>query len=96
MRYLQFLPLIARAQFVVTDSGGLQAECYYLGLPCAIHRERTETPQHIGNTVVLTEMRADRLTEFLDTFQTRRGESYLDRYHPSDIIVDTLAELGYC
>ncbi|QRP46478.1 UDP-N-acetylglucosamine 2-epimerase [Amycolatopsis sp. FDAARGOS 1241] len=96
MRYLKFLPLVARAEYVVTDSGGLSAECYYLGLPCAVHRERTETPQHLGETVVLTEMRGDKLQNFLDTYQNRRGESWMDKYHPSDIIVDTLAQLGYC
>jgi UDP-N-acetylglucosamine 2-epimerase (non-hydrolysing) len=96
MRYLQFLPLIARAQFVVTDSGGLQEECAYLGLPCAIHRQRTERQAGIGENVALTEMRTDRLREFLDTFETFRAESRLDRYHPSEIVVSTLARLGYC
>lgn len=96
MRYLEFLPIVGRAQFVVTDSGGLQAECYYLGKPCAVHRERTETPQQLGETVVLTQMRADRLTDFLNTWQRRGGDSYLDRYNPSRIIGDTLTELGYC
>ena len=96
MRYLKFLPLVARAEYVFTDSGGLSAECYYLGLPCAVHRERTETPQHLGETVVLTEMRGDKLQNFLDTYQNRRGESWVDKFHPSEIIVDTLARLGYC
>ncbi|MEC3975141.1 UDP-N-acetylglucosamine 2-epimerase [Amycolatopsis sp. H20-H5] len=96
LRYLQFLPLIAKADYVVTDSGGLSAECYYLGIPCAVHRERTETPHHLGETVVLTEMRGDKLRGFLDTYQDRRGESWMDKYHPSGIIVDTLAQLGYC
>lgn len=96
MRYLKFLPLVARAEYVVTDSGGLSAECYYLGLPCAVHRERTETPQHLGETVVLTEMRGDKLQNFLDTYRNRRGESWMDKYHPSEIIVDSLAQLGYC
>lgn len=96
LRYLKFLPLIARAQYVVTDSGGLQAECYYLGIPCAIHRERTETPQHLGETVVLTGMESGKLRDFLATYQNRRGESWMDKYHPSEIIVNTLAQLGYC
>ncbi|GAA3024458.1 UDP-N-acetylglucosamine 2-epimerase [Actinokineospora globicatena] len=96
MRYLQFLPLMARAKFVVTDSGGLGAECFYLGLPCAIHRERTESPQHIGETVVLTGMQKDKLADFLATYQNRRGPSLVDQYQPSEIIVDTLAQLGHC
>lgn len=96
LRYLKFLPLAARAEYIVTDSGGLAAECFYLGMPCAVHRERTESPQHLGETVMLTEMRGDKLKHFLDTYQDRRGENWMDKYHPSDIIVKTLAQLGYC
>jgi UDP-N-acetylglucosamine 2-epimerase (non-hydrolysing) len=96
LRYLQFLPVLARAKFVVTDSGGLQAECAYLGLPAAIHRERTETPQHLGRTIVLTEMRSEKLAEFLETYQDRRGESQMDRYRPSAVVGDALSHLGFC
>ncbi|HVK22956.1 MAG TPA: UDP-N-acetylglucosamine 2-epimerase [Actinokineospora sp.] len=94
-RYLKFLPLVARAKFVVTDSGGLGAECFYLGKPCAIHRERTESPQHIGETVVLTGMRKADLDDFLATYKDRVGTSMLDEFHPTQIIIDTLRTLGY-
>jgi UDP-N-acetylglucosamine 2-epimerase (non-hydrolysing) len=96
LRYLKFLPLIARAEYVVTDSGGLQEECGYLGTPCAIHRHRTERHVGIGENVMLTEMRADKLREFLAGYETMRGKSLMDKYHPSKVIADTLAQLGYC
>ncbi|MGV9294581.1 UDP-N-acetylglucosamine 2-epimerase [Amycolatopsis sp. NPDC003676] len=96
MRYLKFLPLVARAEYVVTDSGGLQEECGYLGLPCAVHRARTERHVGIGENVILTEMRGDKLQEFLDTYEHRRSDSWMDKYHPSDIVVNSLAQLGYC
>jgi UDP-N-acetylglucosamine 2-epimerase (non-hydrolysing) len=96
LRYLKFLPLIARAEYVVTDSGGLQEECGYLGVPCAIHRHRTERHVGIGQNVLLTEMSADKLREFLDSYQNRRTASLMGKYHPSEVIVDTLAQLGYC
>jgi UDP-N-acetylglucosamine 2-epimerase (non-hydrolysing) len=96
LRYLKFLPLIAHAQYIVTDSGGLQEEAGYLGIPCAIHRQRTERHVGLGENVLLTEMRADKLTNFLETFESRRGVSLMDKYHPSEVIVNKLAELGYC
>jgi UDP-N-acetylglucosamine 2-epimerase (non-hydrolysing) len=96
LRYLQFLPVLARAKFVVTDSGGLQQECSYLGMPAAIHRERTESPSLINETVMLTGMSGDKLADFLDTYQNRRGPSRMDDYHPSELIGDTLSRMGFC
>jgi UDP-N-acetylglucosamine 2-epimerase (non-hydrolysing) len=42
--YLEFLALQRRAQVVVTDSGGIQEETSYLGVPCLTVRENTERP----------------------------------------------------
>jgi UDP-N-acetylglucosamine 2-epimerase (non-hydrolysing) len=42
--YLDFLKLTANAAFVMTDSGGIQAETTILGVPCMTLRENTEWP----------------------------------------------------
>jgi UDP-N-acetylglucosamine 2-epimerase (non-hydrolysing) len=42
--YKDFLALMARATFVLTDSGGLQEETTILGIPCLTLRENTERP----------------------------------------------------
>jgi UDP-N-acetylglucosamine 2-epimerase (non-hydrolysing) len=42
--YLDFLALYSKAKFVMTDSGGLQEETTYLGIPCLTIRENTERP----------------------------------------------------
>ena len=42
--YLQFLALQTRATMVITDSGGIQEETTYLGVPCLTVRENTERP----------------------------------------------------
>ena len=44
MPYVEFLALQARAAVVVTDSGGIQEETTYLGVPCLTMRENTERP----------------------------------------------------
>lgn len=42
--YLDFLALYSQAKFVMTDSGGLQEETTYLGIPCLTIRDNTERP----------------------------------------------------
>jgi UDP-N-acetylglucosamine 2-epimerase (non-hydrolysing) len=42
--YLEFLALETRALAVITDSGGIQEETTFLGVPCLTVRENTERP----------------------------------------------------
>src|SRR5207247_9834712 len=42
--YLDMLGLVAGAQLVITDSGGLQEETTFLGVPCVTVRPNTERP----------------------------------------------------
>jgi UDP-N-acetylglucosamine 2-epimerase (non-hydrolysing) len=42
--YLDFLALQTRATAVITDSGGIQEETTFLGVPCLTVRENTERP----------------------------------------------------
>lgn len=45
--YLDFITLESSAKFVLTDSGGIQEETTYLGVPCLTMRENTERPSTI-------------------------------------------------
>ncbi|MEK0337090.1 MAG: UDP-N-acetylglucosamine 2-epimerase, partial [Nitrosopumilus sp.] len=42
--YFDFLALISQAKIVLTDSGGVQEETTFLGIPCLTLRENTERP----------------------------------------------------
>lgn len=44
LSYIPFMNLVLGAKVVVTDSGGIQEETSYLGIPCLTLRENTERP----------------------------------------------------
>jgi UDP-N-acetylglucosamine 2-epimerase (non-hydrolysing) len=44
MGYVAFMSLVRDAQLIVTDSGGVQEETTYLGIPCLTMRDSTERP----------------------------------------------------
>lgn len=44
VRYREFITLEKNARFILTDSGGIQEETTFLGLPCVTLRPNTERP----------------------------------------------------
>ncbi|MDA3943982.1 MAG: UDP-N-acetylglucosamine 2-epimerase (non-hydrolyzing) [Bacteroidetes bacterium] len=44
LSYLNFLSLVEKAKLVITDSGGIQEETTFLGVPCITVRNNTERP----------------------------------------------------
>lgn len=44
LSYIEFMSLVLDCRFALTDSGGVQEETSYLGIPCLTLRENTERP----------------------------------------------------
>jgi UDP-N-acetylglucosamine 2-epimerase (non-hydrolysing) len=44
LNYIDFMHLVMACTLVITDSGGIQEETTYLGIPCATLRDTTERP----------------------------------------------------
>ena len=62
--YRNFVALLARCTFVLTDSGGIQEEAPSLGKPVLVMRDTTERPEGIqAGTAVLTGANADTIFE---------------------------------
>ncbi len=45
--YLEFAALASQARAIATDSGGLQKEAYWYGVPCVTLRDTTEWPETV-------------------------------------------------
>ena len=63
LSYIPFMNLVFNSRFVITDSGGLQEETTYLGLPCITVRPNTERP-------ITVTRGTNRLCEPQDLFST--------------------------
>ncbi|HEV3485496.1 MAG TPA: UDP-N-acetylglucosamine 2-epimerase, partial [Vicinamibacterales bacterium] len=62
--YLEFLNLLSGAAAVLTDSGGIQEEATFLGIPCLTLRDNTERPVTVEmGTNALLGLRPDRVGE---------------------------------
>jgi len=80
--YIEFMNLISNAAVVVTDSGGVQEETTYLGIPCLTLRDTTERPITIeegSNRLVRPHELIDALGDVMDgRFRTGRRPALWD------------------
>jgi len=76
LSYILFMNLVFNCRFAVTDSGGIQEETTYLGIPCLTMRPNTERPItiHQGTNQLCTpENLENRLEHVLSGDVCRRG-----------------------
>jgi len=92
--YVPFIGLLRRAQFLVTDSGGCQEECAFLGLPCVIHRAVSEHDTGLDGSVVLSKLDLAVVRDFLADPSRWRIPPQAAQAGPSSIIADELERLG--
>jgi UDP-N-acetylglucosamine 2-epimerase (non-hydrolysing) len=76
--YRDFLAVEANAAGVLTDSGGVQEETTFFGVPCFTLRDNTERPVTIrAGTNTLLGLDPERIDEILSMLETR-GQADLD------------------
>ncbi|MEM7032857.1 MAG: UDP-N-acetylglucosamine 2-epimerase [Chloroflexota bacterium] len=88
--YLTFIQLITEAEFVITDGGSIQEECYYLNIPCLIMRAKTEHAQGEGTNIRLANFDQTQINAFLEGYQNLRRTESKDDVFPAKTIVDTV------
>lgn len=80
--YLKMLGLITSAAFVITDSGGVQEETTYLGVPCLTVRANTERPVTVdhGTNRLVVPSREALLKAALDGGYHQSAKPQLERW----------------
>ena len=69
MNYKKFIKNVASSRVVITDSGGIQEETSYMGIPCLTIRDNTERPVTVSegtNTLVSFDMVVDYINKIFD------------------------------
>ncbi|MEE8113838.1 MAG: UDP-N-acetylglucosamine 2-epimerase [Nitrososphaerales archaeon] len=92
--YIEFIDLLAGADFVVTDGGSIQEESYFLNIPCLIMRNRTERREGLGQNAFVTGFDEAKIDQFLEKYSSFRRTEVTDDSYPSRTIVDHLLSLG--
>ena len=95
--YLEFLAMQCRATVVITDSGGIQEETTYLGIPCLTVRPNTERPVtvEIGTNILVGNDMEKLRNETLNILHGRGKASRLPPLwdgHASERIASILAK----
>jgi UDP-N-acetylglucosamine 2-epimerase (non-hydrolysing) len=95
LTFFPFIALLRGSEFLFTDSGGSQEECYYLDHPALIHRMKTERREGLGENVVLSEFDFDVVQSFLADPKRHRRKTDLPEHAPSGVIADDLEQRGF-
>lgn len=87
----QFLSLLEKCDFVVTDGGSIQEEAFYLGTPCLLLRKRAERKEGLGENAVLSNLDQDKIDFFLNHYASfKRKAVSLNIPGPSAKIIEKL------
>jgi UDP-N-acetylglucosamine 2-epimerase (non-hydrolysing) len=94
LSYIPFMSLVLGAAAAITDSGGIQEETTYLGIPCLTLRENTERPITIEqgtNRLVRAETLLCALRESLSSERSPLRPELWDGHVAGRCVADLLA-----
>lgn len=98
MPYIEFLSLESHAQFVITDSGGIQEETTYLGVPCLTMRSNTERPVTVtaGTNILVGDDRLKLIAEVRNILEGKAKKGVIPPLwdgHSGERIADILQRM---
>ena len=92
--FFRFIRLIESADFVVSDGGSNQEECYYLGKPILLLRKATERQDGLGDNCLLSLYNQEIIDQFLVNYQSHHRPPQNLQNSPSKIIAETCRQFA--
>jgi UDP-N-acetylglucosamine 2-epimerase len=90
--HAQFIHLINKSEFVITDGGSVQEECYYLNKPCLLLRNYTERMEGVGENIIVSKFSSQVCEKFIKNYNSYRRKTELPQCSPSAEIIEYLKD----
>jgi UDP-N-acetylglucosamine 2-epimerase (non-hydrolysing) len=92
--YFRFIKLISHSEFVISDGGSNQEECFYLGKPVLLFRNVSERQEGLGVNAVLSKFDEGIISEFVKNYASYSKNFIQTADSPSSIIADYCAKFA--
>jgi len=94
--YFDYMEIVRRSDYIVTDGGGLQEDAFFLGIPTIVHRKKTERQDGIGFNAELSGLDVKRVAKFLKNHKSKEEFARkIEGFSPSMVVVNDFKERGY-
>lgn len=90
--FFTFITLLKQCEFLVSDGGSNQEECFYLGKPCLLLRKKTERLEGLSENTMLSEYNVEKIQYFLKNYSSFTRPPLSKNISPSAEIVDFISE----
>ena len=90
--FFEFNKILRKAEFIITDGGSNQEECFYLGVPCLLFRSETERIEGLKTNVVLSNFDSKIIEHFVVNYKSFRIKPVSGDSSPSHFIISQLEE----
>lgn len=88
--YFSFMKLLNEAEFVISDGGSNQEECYYLGKPVLLFRNVSERKEGLGRNAIISKFDEKLIFEFLASKDKYQFDFLELAENPTKIITDSI------
>lgn len=94
--YFNFMHIVKGAEAIVADSGGLQEDAYFLGIPIIVHRSTTERQEGLGTNAAISRLDVSKVESFLRNHKNKTEFTALKgSVSPSAVVVESLRKNKY-